>query len=106
MRLSEQKCEPCAAGTPPLSREQAEQLLAETPDWTLADGAIERDFEFADFRRAIAFINEVADVAEEEGHHPDISIYYNKVHLRLTTHKIDGLSRNDFILASKIDGLV
>lgn len=105
MKLSEQKCAPCQAGTPPLSREQAEEMLEETPGWTHRNGAIERDFEFADFREAIAFINEVADIAEDEGHHPDISVYYNKVHLKLTTHKIDGLSQNDFIMAAKINEL-
>ncbi len=103
MALSEQKCEPCQIGTPPLSREEARELLKQTPEWTLREGAIERGFEFKDFRAAIAFVNDVAEVAEQEGHHPDISISYNRVRLELSTHKIKGLSKNDFILASKID---
>jgi 4a-hydroxytetrahydrobiopterin dehydratase len=106
MKLAEQKCEPCTIGTPPLSRDQAEELLRETPRWTLKEDAIEREFTFADFRGSVDFVNRVAEVAEGEGHHPDIFIYYNTVRLHLTTHKIKGLSRNDFVLASKIDGLV
>ena len=103
MALVEQKCVPCRAGTPPLSREEAEELVKETPEWALKDDAIEREFKFKDFREAIAFVNRVADVAEEEGHHPDIYIYYNRVRLVLSTHKIGGLSKNDFILAAEID---
>ncbi len=105
MKLSQHKCEPCQVGTPPLSREEAVELLRETPEWRLKDDAIEREFEFDDFRGSIAFINRVAEVAEEEGHHPDIFVYYSKVRLQLSTHKIGGLSKNDFILAAKIDGL-
>jgi 4a-hydroxytetrahydrobiopterin dehydratase len=105
MKLSQEKCEPCQVGTPPLSREEALELMKETPDWTLKDNTIEREFEFDDFRGSIAFINRVAEVAEEAGHHPDIFIYYSKVRLQLSTHKIGGLSKNDFILAAKIDRL-
>ena len=105
MKLSQAKCEPCQVGTPPLSREEAVELLKETPLWTLKDSAIEREFEFDDFRGAIAFINRVAEVAEAEGHHPDICIHWNEVDLDLFTHKIDGLHENDFILAAKIDAI-
>jgi 4a-hydroxytetrahydrobiopterin dehydratase len=105
MKLSQQKCEPCRVGTAPLSREEALELVKETPDWVLKDNAIEREFEFGEFRLSIAFINKVADVAEKQGHHPDIFVYYNKVRLQLSTHKIGGLSKNDFILAAKIDRL-
>jgi 4a-hydroxytetrahydrobiopterin dehydratase len=105
MKLSQEKCEPCQLGAPPLSREEALKLIEDTPEWTLADNAIEREFEFDDFRGSIAFINRVAEVAEEEGHHPDIFIFYSKVRLQLSTHKIGGLSKNDFILAAKIDRL-
>lgn len=64
---------------------------------------IKKEFVFADFKEAIEFINKVADIAEEEGHHPDIHIFYNKVMIELWTHEIGGLSENDFILASKIE---
>jgi 4a-hydroxytetrahydrobiopterin dehydratase len=105
MTLAEQKCETCRAGTPTLSKEEAGEMLQETPNWVLKDKAIEREFKFGDFREAIDFVNAVADVAEPQDHHPDIHISYNKVRLELSTHKIGGLSRNDFILAAKIDKL-
>jgi 4a-hydroxytetrahydrobiopterin dehydratase len=105
MALSDQKCEACGTNTPPLSRQDAQILLQEIPDWTLQDGSIDRMFAFADFKEAMRFVNHVAGAAEEEGHHPDIHIFYNKVRLVLSTHKIGGLSRNDFILAAKIDAL-
>lgn len=106
MGLATQKCEPCQIGTPPLSAEEAKALAKDTPLWALAGDKLEREFEFADFRGSIDFLNHVAEVAEEQGHHPDISVYYNKVKLDLTTHKIGGLSKNDFILAAKIDRIV
>jgi 4a-hydroxytetrahydrobiopterin dehydratase len=108
MELSQQKCVPCEVGARPLAREEAEKLLAEAPQWTLQeDGkAITREFQLKDFRAAIDFVNKVAEIAEAEGHHPDIYIYYNKVILILSTHKIGGLSLNDFILAAKINKVV
>jgi 4a-hydroxytetrahydrobiopterin dehydratase len=105
MALSQQKCEPCRRDTPPLSRAAAAILVREIPDWTLQDDRIERLFAFTDFTEAMRFVTHVAGAAEEQGHHPDIHISYNKVRLVLTTHKIGGLSRNDFILAAKIDAL-
>lgn len=105
MSLADQKCEPCRAGTPPLSREEIEALLEETPGWTLKEHSIEREYRFKDFRQAIDFVNEIAKAAEEEGHHPDLFISYNKVRVELWTHKIGGLSNNDFILAARIDRL-
>jgi 4a-hydroxytetrahydrobiopterin dehydratase len=103
MKLQEQKCVPCYGGMPPLSHEDAIAMHEEVPEWTLKDLAIERIFTFRDFKEAIKFVNKVAETAEQEGHHPDIHIYYNKVRLELTTHKIKGLSENDFILAAKIN---
>jgi 4a-hydroxytetrahydrobiopterin dehydratase len=103
MGLTDPKCKPCTSDTPPLSHKDAEILLREFPDWTLKSDSIERTFKFADFKESMRFVNRVAEVAEEEGHHPDILISYNRVKLELSTHKIHGLSRNDFILASKID---
>jgi 4a-hydroxytetrahydrobiopterin dehydratase len=106
MELSQERCIPYQVGTPTLSREDAEQLVKEIPRWTLKDKSIEREFTFKDFRESIDFINEVADVAESQDHHPDMCIYYNKVRIELSTHKIGGLSRNDFVMASKIDRIV
>jgi 4a-hydroxytetrahydrobiopterin dehydratase len=105
MVLTAQKCKPCEKGTPPLSAEQAAELANGVPGWTLHEKSIDREFRFSGFREAIAFVNRVADLAEEEGHHPDIHIYYSRVRLELSTHKIGGLSQNDFILAAKIDEL-
>jgi len=105
MKLAEERCEPCRVGTPALSHEQAVELLTQTPKWTLFSDRIEREFRFGDFREAVSFVNKVADAAEEHDHHPDILISYNKVKLEIRTHKIGGLSRNDFVLAAKIDRL-
>ncbi len=103
MILAEQKCEPIKTGTPPLSRKEAESLLLQIPAWSLGDREIVREFKFTDFRQAMDFANRVAAIASEQDHHPDILISYNKVRLTLSTHKIGGLSMNDFIMASKID---
>jgi 4a-hydroxytetrahydrobiopterin dehydratase len=105
MNLQEQKCVPCHSGMPPLSNEDAKIMHQEVPEWTLKDNCIERTFVFKDFKEAMRFVSQVAEIAEDEGHHPDIHIYYNKVRLELTTHKIKGLSENDFILAAKINML-
>ena len=106
MKLQELKCEPCRGDTPPFSQEQAKVLLQDIPYWTLQDKTIEREFRFKDFKEAIDFVNKVAETANKEDHHPDIHIYYNRVRIELSTHKIKGLSKNDFILAAKIDELI
>lgn len=106
MTLSEKKCVPCEGGALPLTHAEASRNLAELHDsWRLSDDAktIRRDFSFPDFLAAMKFVNHVADLAEQEQHHPDITIHYNKVTLELSTHSIGGLSENDFILAAKID---
>ncbi len=104
--LLKKKCVPCEKrGMKPMDRAEALDYIAENPDWNLNSDAtkISKEFKFADFIGAINFVNLVADIAEEEGHHPDISIHYNLVTLELWTHAIGGLSENDFILAAKID---
>jgi 4a-hydroxytetrahydrobiopterin dehydratase len=103
MKLAEQIAKPLSKGTVPLPRNEAEQLLREIPQWLIGEHTIEREFRFKDFRQAMDFVNKVAGVANEQDHHPDIYIYYNKVRLTLTTHKIGGLSLNDFIVAARID---
>jgi 4a-hydroxytetrahydrobiopterin dehydratase len=106
--LASRSCVPCRGGIPPLTREQAEELLARAPAWSLEKNGtrLRRRFEFEDFKKAIAFVNRVADIAEEQGHHPDIAIHWNKVDLVLWTHKIGGLHENDFILAAKVNRLL
>lgn len=105
--LHEKKCIPCEGGMPPLTKEQAGLLLEKLKSWRLSSSkeqSIEKDYKMKDFREALAFVNEVGDIAEFEGHHPDILIHsWNKVRISLSTHAIKGLSENDFILAAKID---
>jgi 4a-hydroxytetrahydrobiopterin dehydratase len=103
MKLNEQTAKPIAQGTAPLSQSDAEQLVRDIPLWSLGIRAIEREFTFKDFREAMEFVNQVAVLANEQDHHPDIFISYNKVQMTLSTHKIGGLSMSDFIVAGKID---
>jgi len=103
MNLTEKKCKPCEGGVPPLTEDQANELLKQIPEWTIKDGHVYRQFKFKDFKEAISFVNKVAEIAEQEQHHPNIKINYNKVSIELYTHAINGLSENDFILPAKID---
>ena len=98
-------CTPCRGGIPPLTREQAELFQPQTPDWQLMDEAhrIERSFQFRNFREALTFVQEIGELAETEGHHPDISFGWGKATVSLQTKKIKGLHENDFIMATKID---
>lgn len=104
--LTDERCARIPRDTPPLGEGDARELAREISAWMLAERAIEREFKFADFAGAMAFVNRVAEVAEAEDHHPDIRISYSTVTLILSTHSIGGLSMNDFILAAKIDRLV
>lgn len=104
--LTKKHCVPCEGGTPPLTGEKEDELIKQTPDWLLLrDGThkITKQFKFEDFKKAMKFVNKIAELAQNEGHHPDIKIAYNKVSLNLFTHAVGGLSENDFIMASKIN---
>ena len=103
--LANKKCTPCEGGTKPMAKKEAEEYLSQAKDWNLAGHKIEKEFVFKDFKEAMKFVNKVAEIAESEGHHPDIHISWNRVRLDLSTHSIRGLSENDFILAAKIDRL-
>jgi len=103
--LTEKRCVPCEGGMPPLKKAEVEIFLSQVPGWSLNGKWITKEFKFKNFVAAMKFVNRVADLAEQEGHHPDIHIHYNIVRLDLWTHAIDGLSENDFILAAKIDAL-
>lgn len=104
--LAQKKCVPCEGGMEPLAKEAASELLKKVRGWELHDAVqIKKKFKFKNFKGAMGFVNRVAEIAEGEGHHPDIHIYYNRVELVLTTHAIGGLSENDFIMAAKIDNL-
>lgn len=93
---------------PALTSDQNSLLLKEVENWILIDDKkIEKTFSFKNFKEALEFVNKVGEVAESEGHHPNIYIFsFNKVKIDLYTHNIDGLSENDFILASKIDDIL
>jgi len=103
--LDAKTCTPCRGGIPPLSPDEAAHFQAHTPHWELRDAAkrIERTFRFSNFREALAFVAEVGELAEREGHHPDVSFGWGYATVSLQTKKIKGLHENDFIMASKID---
>lgn len=102
--LTNKKCKPCEGGVPPLKPEETEKFLKDVPHWNLEGNKIHRQFTFSNFVEAMRFVNQVADVAESEGHHPDILIYsYKRVKITLYTHAVNGLTENDFIVAAKID---
>lgn len=88
-----------------LSKEAVDQALAELPGWALESGEMERTFTFADFAEAMHFVNQVAQVAEIAGHHPDIDIRYNRVRLGLVTHDAGGITENDTAMAREINRL-
>jgi 4a-hydroxytetrahydrobiopterin dehydratase len=103
--LAEKTCTPCRGGIPPFAREEAERFRAQASDWELRDDAhrLERTFRFRNFHEAGAFVQEIGELAEAEGHHPDISFGWGYATVSLSTKKIKGLHENDFIMASKID---
>ena len=105
--LASRKCVPCRKGTPPLTAAQIAPLLAQLDGWRVVDGHhLSRDLRFGDFRQTLAFVNRVGEVAEAEGHHPDIYFTWGKARVDVWTHAIDGLSESDFVLAAKIDRVV
>ncbi len=89
-----------------MAKAQAEKLLQEVSGWKMEGSKITREFNFKDFKEAMDFVNKVAGIAEEEGHHPDIYIFYSLVRLTLWTHAAGGLTENDFILAAKVEELI
>jgi 4a-hydroxytetrahydrobiopterin dehydratase len=102
--LAEKTCVPCRGGIPPIKNRELQSMLQLVPEWRAVDEHhITRAFTFPDFRQALAFVNQVGELAEEQGHHPDIVLTWGKVEITLWTHKIDGLSESDFIMAAKID---
>ena len=106
--LEEKQCTPCRLGGNPLKGEEIRERLERLePGWTLVgQHHLQREFTFENFREALDFVNEVGELAEREDHHPDILLTYGKVVIHLWTHKINGLSINDFIMAAKINRLL
>lgn len=105
--LAKKQCIPCRGGMPPLQGERLEQLHHHIDKgWRIIEGHhLERNIKFKNFRQALDFTNQVGELAEEQGHHPDIHVSWGKVGLKVWTHKIDGLTESDFIFAAKVDRL-
>jgi len=107
MSLTAKQCVPCQGGIDPMSRDEAERMLAQVPGWRLLDEGrkLARSWEFKNFANALAFVDKVGELAEREGHHPEITFGWGHATVEIWTHKIGGLHENDFILAAKIDTL-
>ncbi len=105
MDLAQKKCVACESIQSPFVREEAQVLLKQIKGWTLSGDSrwLSKELKFKDFAEAMKFANAVADIANEQGHHPDLQVSWGKVVVELTTHNIKGLSENDFIMAAKID---
>jgi 4a-hydroxytetrahydrobiopterin dehydratase len=107
--LSSRTCVPCRGGIPPLKGKELAQIHRQLPDWAhwqvVNEHHITRTFTFSDFKQALDFVNRVGQLAEEQGHHPDILLAWGKAEIVLWTHKVDGLTESDFIMAAKIDRL-
>ena len=108
MSLTEEHCQACGPGTPALSGVQAAALLAQVPAWRLEDGgqSLVRDFSFDSYWAGLGFVNAVAWIAQQEKHHPDLSLGYKKARVLFSTHAAKGLTQNDFICAAKVDRLL
>jgi 4a-hydroxytetrahydrobiopterin dehydratase len=104
--LAQKTCVPCRGGVPALKGAELESLARQLPEWKVVnEHHISRTFPFPDFRRALDFVNRIGELAEQQGHHPDIFLAWGKVEVTLWTHKIDGLTESDFIMAAKIEQL-
>lgn len=102
--LANRECVPCRGGVPPLKGAELTRLLAELEGWEVVEEHhLEKSYKFPDFREALQFVNSVGEIAEEQGHHPDICFGWGHAEITIWTHKIDGLTESDFILAAKVD---
>ena len=107
MELKEKTCTACEGNEKPFTKEESNRLLESlNKDWVIVDNKmLKKQFPFENFKRGMAFAQEIAMIAEQQNHHPDLSIHYDNVEINLSTHAIGGLSENDFIMADKIDNL-
>lgn len=104
--LAERQCVPCRGGVPPLAGEEIRRLAAQVEGWRVVnDHHLQKTYGFKDFRETLEFVNRIGQLAEEQGHHPDICFGWGKAEVSIWTHKIDGLTESDFVLAAKIDRL-
>src|SRR5579864_1719165 len=103
-KLAERHCIPCRGGTPALKGDALVPFVEQLPDWKIVEEHhVAKSFSFSDFKTALDFVNRVGAVAEQEGHHPDLCLAWGRVDVKTYTHKIDGLTESDFILAAKVD---
>jgi 4a-hydroxytetrahydrobiopterin dehydratase len=104
--LASKTCVPCKGGTPPLKGEELERLRRQVPEWEVVEKHhLRRRFRFKNFRESLSFVTRVGELAEEQGHHPDIGFGWGYADISVWTHKIDGLTESDFIFAAKVDAL-
>jgi 4a-hydroxytetrahydrobiopterin dehydratase len=104
--LAERQCVPCRGGVPPLQGAEIERLLGQLEGWQVVnEHHLIKTWQFKDFRESLQFVNRIGGLSEEQGHHPDICFGWGKVEVTIWTHKIDGLTESDFVLAAKIDQL-
>jgi 4a-hydroxytetrahydrobiopterin dehydratase len=104
--LAERQCVPCRGGVPPLAGEEIRRLASQVEGWqVINDHHLQKTYAFKNFREALEFVNRIGQLAEEQGHHPDICFGWGKADVSIWTHKIDGLTESDFVLAAKIDRL-
>ncbi|MBA3424282.1 MAG: 4a-hydroxytetrahydrobiopterin dehydratase [Rubrobacteraceae bacterium] len=105
--LASKTCVPCRGDTPPLKGADREELSRQLPEWDVVEEHhLTKTFRFGNFREALDFVGRVGELAEEQGHHPDIAFGWGRAEVTIFTHKIDGLTESDFVLAAKVDGLV
>jgi len=106
MSLAEKHCIPCRGGVPPLAGEALDKLKSQVNGWEVVNGHhLKKSYAFPDFLKALEFVNRAGAIAEQEGHHPDLHLSWGNVGVEIWTHKIDGLTESDFILAAKIDAV-
>lgn len=104
--LASRECVPCRGGVPPLKGDEIQDLLTKLDQWSVvSEHHLTKVYKLKDFRESLAFVNRVGELAEQQGHHPDICFGWGRVEVTIWTHKIDGLTESDFILAAKIDAL-
>ena len=104
--LADRQCVPCRGGVPPLKGDEVQALLGQLAGWqAVGEHHLLKTYRFQTFRETLAFVNQVGELAEEQGHHPDICFGWGKAEISIWTHKIDGLTESDFVLAAKIDKL-
>jgi 4a-hydroxytetrahydrobiopterin dehydratase len=104
--LAERQCVPCRGGVPPLKGDEIEKLRIQLEGWEVVnEHHLQKAYELKDFGETLAFVNRVGELAEQQGHHPDICFGWGKAAITIWTHKIDGLTESDFVLAAKIDKL-